>query len=64
MYRPDDPPAVQQLVNDRDGFTELQRDLVLLLCLVGFDGDMQLSCRGTAALLKTLNMDYSAKKTK
>lgn len=44
---PDDPPAIQQLVNDLDGFTEVQRDLVLLLRLVRFDGDVQLSCRET-----------------
>jgi len=44
---PDDPPAVQQLVDDWDGFSGLQRDLVALLRLVGFTGDERFSCRDT-----------------
>lgn len=46
-FLPDDPPAIQQFVNDLNGFTELQRDLVPLLRLVGFGGDVQFSCRDT-----------------
>lgn len=47
FFVPDDPPAIQQFVNDLDGFAELQRDLVLLFRLVGLGGDVQFSCRDT-----------------
>lgn len=55
MIVPGDPPPIQQLVNHLSGFTHVQRDLVLLLRLVGVDGDVEFSCREevlTGTLLK------------
>lgn len=45
MSLPHDPPSVQQFVDDLNLFSQIQRELILLLGLVGFDGDVQLTCR-------------------
>lgn len=44
---PDHPPAVQQFVNDLHSFSNIQRNLVILLGLVGLISDVQLPCRDT-----------------
>lgn len=40
---PDDPPAVQELMNDLNGFTLLQGHLILQRSNVGLDGDIGLT---------------------
>lgn len=47
MSLPHDPPSVQQCVDDFNAFSWLQRDLILLLRLVCFNGDIQLTCTNT-----------------
>ena len=50
---PDDPPAIQELMNDLNGFTLLQGYLVLQYSSVGFDGDVGLTWRGRAIVRRS-----------
>lgn len=40
---PDDPPTIQELMNDFDGFAFLQGHFILHLGSIGFDGDIGLT---------------------
>lgn len=48
MGLPHDPPSVQQFVDDFNAFSEIQSDLIVLLCLICFNGDIKLPCRNRA----------------
>ena len=50
---PDDPPAIQELMNDLNGFTLLQGHLILQHRSVGFDGDVGLTWRGRGILQRS-----------